>query len=403
MKKKLSLILLSLIILGGCVPISPTPAASEATPTPSLSYEDDDFQERFEATAPSAKAVEDLWDFSLKTFKPLRKEANRFYSPLSLYFALSMLEEGALDESLIELEKVLGEEIDIKALMEHLSYDTEEMQVLLANSLWVQENYPVKTDFSEKLMKEHYASVYELDLQKQENMNKISAWIAENTKDRIKPELSVEDSIKLYLVNTLYLKAAWNETFNEDLTKDDIFHGISEEITHPFMNQKGDNELYLENDQMQLASKTLQDGMMMYFVLPKEGVDLSDIDYGSVPGLIEEMANNQINWMMPKIHIKDEIELTEVLRSLGVNQIFEEDGKLGNISDDPLQVSLIKQWSDLLVEEKGVEAAAATMIDIRATSAPPQSPEVEMKLDRPFSLFITFRDIPLFFGDVYQP
>ncbi len=352
---------------------------------------------------PSEGALDALWDFSINTFKPLRKEGNRFYSPLSLYFALSMLEEGALDESLAELQKILGEEVDVKALMEHLSYDTEQMQVLLANSLWVQEEFPVKEAFSEKLMKDHYASVYELDLQKQASMDKISSWIAKNTKDRIKPELSVEDSIRLYLVNTLYLKAAWRENFNEDLTKDDSFKAIGEEINHPFMHLKGDNELYMENDTLQLASKTLQDGMTMYFVLPKEGNGLTDVDFVNIPGLIDEMSDAQINWTMPKIHIKDEMELTEVLRSLGINQIFEEDGKLGNISDIQLQVSQIKQWSDLLVEEKGVEAAAATMISVLETSLPPQFPEVEMKLDRPFSVFITFRDIPLFFGDVYQP
>lgn len=402
MKKKLSL-LLSLILLGGCMPINPATPAMEASPPPSLSYEDEDFQQRFDATAPSEEALESLWDFSVKTFEPLRKEENRFYSPLSLYLALSMLEEGALEESLRELQGVLGQEVDIKALLEHLSYDTENMQVLIANSLWIQEDFSVKEDFREKLIKDHYASVYQLDLQKQESMDKISSWIAENTKDRIKPKLSPAEMVRLYLVNTLYLKSSWLESFNEEATKEDVFYGLDKEINHPFMHQEGDNELYVENEILQLARKTLRDGMEMYFVLPREGYNLSDIDYESIPQLMKEMDSSRIKWTMPKIHIEDEMELTEVLRSLGVKQIFEEDGKLGNISDDPLQVSLIKQWTDLLVEEKGVEAAAATMIEIKDTSLPPEFPEVEMKLDRPFSLFITFRDLPLFFGDVYQP
>lgn len=402
MKKKLT-ILLSFILLVACSPIDSSSKSHPAPSPASLSYEQEDFAERYEATAPKDEAIENLWDFSLKTFKPLRNEENRFYSPLSLYFALSMLEEGALDQSLKELTEVLGEEVDIKTLMEHLSYDTEAMQVLLANSLWVQEDYPVKEGYIEKLTQEHYASIYQVDLQKQESMDEISQWIAENTKDRIKPELSPAEMVRLYLVNTLYLNSHWQESFNEDNTREDTFFGAQKESSHPFMHLEKDNELYWENDDFQFARKSLQDEVEMYFILPKEGYELSNIDYDSIPQLMTQMQEHQINWSMPKIHIKDEIELNQVLRSLGVNQIFEEDGQLGNISEENLQVSLIKQWTDLLVEEKGVEAAAATLVEIKATSLPPELPEVDMKLDHPFSLFIVFRDIPLFFGDVYQP
>lgn len=402
MKKILSL-LLSLALISGCTPISPSTKAYEASPPPSLSYEDEDFQERLEATAPSATALESLWNFSLKTFKPLRAQDNRFYSPLSLYLALAMLEEGATDESLKELQDLMGDEVDVKALMEHLAYDTEAMQVLSANSLWVQENFSVNEAFSKKLTSDHYASVYELDLKTKASMDKISSWIAEKTKDRIKPELSVEESIRLYLVNTLYLKAPWTESFNPELTKEEPFHGIGATSNFPFMHQEGDDELYAEGETFKLARKSLYDGMAMYFVLPKEGYSLSDVDMNQIPEKIKEMTTHKIAWSVPKLHIKDEMELTGVLKSLGVTTIFEEDGKLGKISDEVLSVSLIKQWSDLLLEEKGIEAAAATMIGVRATALPPEYPEAEMKLDRPFSLLITFRDVPLFFGDIYQP
>ncbi len=97
------------------------------------------------------------------------------------------------------------------------------------------------------------------------------------------------------------------------------------------------------------------------------------------------------------------MELTSTLKSLGVNSIFNEDGELYGISDEALSVSLIKQWTDFEMDEEGLEAAAATMIGIRTTSMPPQLEEVDMTLDKPFTLLITFRDIPLFLGDIYNP
>ena len=85
-------------LLLGCAQISPTETETstenstvEEKELLSLSYRDEDFEERFQKNK------------ARRCF--LRKEDNSFYSPLSPYLALSMLKEGARGESLKELRE----------------------------------------------------------------------------------------------------------------------------------------------------------------------------------------------------------------------------------------------------------------------------------------------------------
>lgn len=348
------------------------------------------------------KVVDQLWEFSINTMEELRSDSNRFYSPLSLYLALDMLREGATDESLDELNNLMGKPIDPKALIDYLSLDEEDSQSLIANSLWVQEDFEIKEDYQKKLEEDHGAKAENLDLRLQASMDRIRAWIKENTKGRIDPELSAQADMALYLVNTLYLKSPWMEPFFEENTKEGSFKGLEEEIKADFMQGTSDEELYFENERLQMARKSLGDGLEAYFIKPKD-MELSKINYKEILEAKGQMTTHRINWTMPKLHLADEMELNGSLQELGLKTIFETDGKLGGISEEILSVSMIKQWSDLLIEEDGIEAAAATMIGVKMTAAPPDHPEVDMVLDGPYSVLIIYNDLPLFMGEVYRP
>lgn len=398
MKRKIS-ILLALLLLASCG----AQKSEEDIKIPSLSYQDEDYQERFEATRPSQEALDALWEFSTTSFELLRKEDNTFYSPMSLYFALSMLKEGASGESLAELESLLYRDLASKDLLEHLYADSEDIKSLLANSLWVQEDFEVKEDFKKKLEEEHYATTRSLDLKTQKSMDLISQWIKDNTQGKIDPKLSPEEAIKLYLVNTLYLKSAWLEPFDESATTPDTFQGLSENLEIDFMNARDDKADYAENERLQIGERLLKEGVAVYFIRPQDGLSPRDLSLEEILQAKESLSAHSVSWSIPKTSLEDELELSSALKELGLESIFEEDGKLYGISDSPLSVSLIKQWSDLEIDEGGLEASAATMIGIRATSMPLELPQASLKLDKPFSILITFRDIPLFLGDVYRP
>jgi serpin B len=68
-----------------------------------------------------------------------------------------------------------------------------------------------------------------------------------------------------------------------------------------------------------------------------------------------------------------------------------------------LYIGLVIHQANITVDEKGTEAAAATAVVIRATSAPGEP--VTLEIDRPFIYAV--RDVPtgaiLFFGRVTDP
>lgn len=405
MKHYLAILLIGVLLLG-CAQISPTETETttenntvEEKEPLSLSYHDEDFEERFQKTKPSDAALESLKKFSTKTYEALRKEDNSFYSPLSLYLALSMLKEGAQGESLKELSKLMGEAIDAQSLIEHLALNTEEAKVLPANSLWVQEDFSINKDYQDTLISKHYAAAYNRDLHKQETMDEISQWIYKKTKEKIKPDLEVDPEAALYLVNTLYLKAAWNTPFIKEATYQDIFHGI-EDYKTDFMDQEESGE-YFEDEQYKLAERALNYDLKIYFILPKEGKNLRDISYEKIFSDIEKTKDHFIKWSIPKVKMSEEMDLKKVLENLGIATIFSGRANFEKISKEQLFVSLIKQYTDLELDEDGVEAAAATIIGMTKGVAPTTT--VEMKLDHPFGMIIMHRNIPLFIGEVYNP
>lgn len=396
MKKYIASLLLGVLLLG-CSPLAPKVEEKEP---PSLSYEDKDFSQRYENTKPSEKALASLQEFSTKTFEELRKKENSFYSPLSLYLALSMLKDGAQGKSLEELHALMGEPLDSKLLMEHLALNTPAAQVLLANSLWVQKDFPLLQDYEDTLIKDHYAMAYNRDLHQEKTMKEISQWISDKTKGKIKPQLEMNPDAMLYLINTLYLKTAWKDTFQKEATQESIFHGI-EDYKMDFMHQEA-SSMALENKQYKLALRSLQEGLEMYFVLPQENVDLKDLSYAEILSNLDKLHHARIKWSLPKVSLSTEKSLKETLMNLGVKEIFSHEANFENLSKEPLFVTLIKQFTDFSMDEEGVEAAAATIIGLEATSAPPEE-AMEMNLNRPFGLIILHRGVPLFMGEIYNP
>ena len=103
--------------------------------------------------------VSAIQKFSAKTIKELfsEKEKNYIYSPLSLYFALSMLLEGvSTDDAKLELENLLGLEretnrVSLKTVYENNFYKNNKGILRLANSIWFKNNFPIEQEYLQVL------------------------------------------------------------------------------------------------------------------------------------------------------------------------------------------------------------------------------------------------------------
>ena len=130
----------------------------------------------------------------------------------------------------------------------------------------------------------------------------------------------------------------------------------------------------------------------MYIFLPAEGVDMSDaVDYLSEDIYNEAMqalAPKEVLLRMPKAKIETSLLLNQTLQSMGIKSAFTSQANFKGIAEmGPLVLDQVKQKCYVEISEKGTEAAAVTVAQIRLTSARPSS-YVTMNVNRPYIFLI---------------
>ncbi len=441
MKKKLFIIIAAIMLLGifaGCntqkpmevidkEPESNEPQESTTGPVDttglksieypqSIGADDYEAQQKVKEDNQLGEGVADMiTEFSSKSTAAIigGTQKNACYSPVSLYMALALLTTGASGETKQELTALLGEE-DTEFLSEQMGrlfrllYINNEYSTLyMTNSLWINQNYAVKQDFIDNAMENYYAAANNLDFADESAGEIISRWISENTAGLLEPEVETDPLDLLFIINTVYLKDQWLQSFDESQTQaGDFILGDGGTVSADFMHNRLDGNVY-EGDGFTAMDFPLRSAGKMVFVLPDEGVDaaslLSDPEsaFEAAKGADREYVS--INLSLPKFSFENEIDLVESLKTLGMVKAFNEgEADLSGISDLPSFVSSARQGTVITVDENGLEAAAFTEIVATLESAPAKT--VDMVFDRPF-LFIVQSNagVPLFVGIVQNP
>lgn len=408
MKKTLILLIL-LGLLVGCTTAAPEPEP-EPVPlppqTPSEEPAEPVNEEHLNALRQFAqRSASEIFGDSLK---------NENYSPISLQIALSMLVQGAdgqTKDEILETMGLSGADVDdvtslMKSLIANLAVNDEEGKVLLANALFSEESFPMKESFAERLRQDFHAMSESLPLKEKSSVERINAFIEQNTADKIKDAYapSEDSEAVLVLINTLYANLPWISKFSEDATESSVFHTLNGDVQAPFMHQQTGSS-YLKADTFEAASLRLGNHYKMTFVLPSEGMTPQDLlkKEGFLETLKNDMNYSEVKWSLPKFTYSASMDLVDRLKSLGMEKAFRDDAEFPGISEIPTLVSGVIQKSFIDLNEEGVEAAAVTIISVEATAAPPAE-VIDFTLDRPFLYLLESHDgVVLFIGIVQDP
>lgn len=355
-------------------------------------------------------------DFSFVTTSKILsgKSENVTYSPISLYFALSVAASGANALTRDEMFELLGVKdtnylVKENSKLFRLLYTDEEISKLkIANSLWLKKGNEFKEAFIDNAVEEFYASLYSVNFGDKKTNDLMSKWISENTNGLITPEVETKGNQLLSIINTIYLKDEWRDQFSEGSTKSDNFHLNNDDLVQvDFMNQSIYSSSYVNGDGFISSSLKLKILGEMVFVLPDVGVNVEDLL--SSPGKVAEIFNKEnrenamVDFQIPKFEFGSKFELIDTLKELGMNSAFGVGADFSGISKNSAYISMIKQETFIAIDEKGVEAAAYTQIDM-VESATMEETIVEMTLDRPFIFGIRSDDgVLLFVGIVNNP
>lgn len=336
--------------------------------------------------------------FAISFFKEVNRTAgkgeNVFASPYSAGVALSMLNEGAGGETKAEIDNALNGCSFRNDVLE----GGESVDVRSANSIWIDSNFSVRNRYVSLLQKDYNALVETLRFSDPATVRAINNWCSENTEgkiDSIVKELTHGEV--MLIVNALYFKAPWENSFDPSLTAEADFNGLSKTSTVDMMYRKATYN-YAEFQGCQFIELPYQGGeYSMFVVLPPEDMKidamlpyLNEKIYEEAVGML---APVEVKFRMPKLKVETEMLLNRTLQNMGAETMFTSAADLTGISESgPLAVSEVKQKCWLEVSEEGTEAAAVTSIGVRLTAARPDFNVKTMTVDRPYVFFIADKD-----------
>lgn len=373
-----------------------------------------------------ADSLERYWGSLLCKLMEDSGKENFACSPVNIYMALAMLTETAGGESRQQLLELLNAD-SIEQLREQAGhvwkghYNNDGLTTcILSNSLWLEEGYDYDPDTVALLADDYYASTFRGDLGSDEMNKVLQAWLDEQTGGLLTEqagEIELDPQSVLALASTVYYQVQWRDEFREEANTEAVFHGASKETSETFMNQQLPYGPYFWSDNFGAVNLSLEDGSRMWLVLPDEGVTPAQLlQSGEVtdflaqhPDWTETAWTNQkrliVNLSVPKFDVSSSLDLCDKLKELGVTDIFGSDADFTPImpQGDGAFIGQINHAARVGIDEKGVTAAAFTVIDYCGAGMPPEE-EMDFVLDRPFLFLIESQDgLPLFAGIVNQP
>lgn len=347
--------------------------------------------------------------FAFKLYDEIETDDNLFFSPYSINIALSMLDNGAQNNTESEIERLLGindiskRNAEIKKLMN--SFNDEKAVIDTANSVWVRNGYEFSSrmndEFLAPLQNFYEASVFNADFDNPGTVNEVNGWISDNTGGMIKKmidEISRENV--MLLINAVYFNGRWTTPFEASSTRESDFNGKNGTTQIQMMNGRLWTK-YTETNGMK--------GIRMPYGNGSVAMDIFIADDNSKQSAVEifgKMTEQQRLEMfskldgaeeksvtflsIPKFKFENEtIELNDALINLGMTDSFKYPDADFGIINDQIYVSAIKHKAVIQVDELGSKAAAVTVVELKAGGALQENP-LTFIADKPF--IFTIRD-----------
>lgn len=333
---------------------------------------------------------------------------NFMVSPLSYKYALVLATFGANGDTQTELLKALGfssmdecikwaedytsvltkfEEDAIRDA-NFLNKDKEQKpakrMLNVANSIWHNADRDGKISdeyiklVSEKLLAQAYNEKGD-DL-----MPKINSWVNDKTNGLIKKLFTQPLTDKnTVLINALYLKSAWINSFDESATREDNFTTISGDVVKKDFMTTTDYFKYYKDNETEIV------------ILPLDGGVYCTIVMGSTENAYKkfnEAEPTNMKLYVPKFEIEssfDKGELKTFLSNRGANLCTNPElADFSNIIDTQIFIEDIIQKTKIKTDEDGLEAAAVTAITMADNCIMPEDKPIEVRVDKAFKFFI---------------
>jgi len=385
----LSLMLCVMVVAGGCEGIETEELGMGAKP--------------IVLTKGQTEVLDKGNDFAFNLLRETDKEAgggNLFLSPMGVTIVASMLANGAEGKTYDEIVEAIGlkgyslEQVNgcYQTLVAALMKADSEVALSLANSIWVAQDLGLKKKFASNMEKTFDAESFSVDFGASGTLKQVNDWCSKKTSGLI-PKMfdDLDPQVRMLLINALYFKGDWTHSFAESNTVEGNFQAISgSPLKVPFMYQKEKLAVY-RDDKVALVKMPYGNGAFLMEAIVPAGdfkTFLAGLSMDQLQKWDKAAQSQEVELRFPKFKAEFDTDemLVPVLSRLGMRQAFSYAADFSNMSDEPLYVSKFRQKTYVSVDEKGTQAAAVTVAEMRKNSAGDGG--MFISFDRPFVYLI---------------
>lgn len=341
-------------------------------------------------------------------------EENVVFSPVSISLSLAFLSLGAEGTTNDQMVKGMGfnmsetpkKEMDdgFHSLQEMLNDNNRDLHLDSGIGLFVSQAWKIKDEFLNKA-KNLGSEAFTVNFEENEEAKKqINDYVEKNTNGKIVDVLStVNKDAALIFVNFIYFRGKWEKPFDEKFTKEGDFH-VNKDLTVkvPFMSRTGFYKVAVL-DEASVISVPYKGNASALFILPKEG-KMKEVESHLEDVLRKYKSHchsDLVDLSIPKFTVAGDVDLKQVLPKMGIVDLFSNSADLSGITGAPdLKISQAVHKAKISVDEKGTEAAGATVME-----AVPMRLPLQISLSHPFSYLIYDHETRsvLFMGKVVNP
>ena len=280
--------------------------------------------------------------YTQKLMENLPKDENYVISPFSLEMAMMMASEGAVGDTKQEITQAFDS--PNTSLYSQIITDNKNKGVDIANSIWFNKDSGKNAYFADEYQKK-IQSDYQGTAQSVTNddsIEKVNEWVEKQTNGKITNILSEENrGYVCALANAIYMKADWVNKFEKEGTYKETFTDINgDESEIDFMHQAADFKYYENGD-----TKAVK--------LPYNVNILKNM------GIEKAFDNQNADFSLMLENYPERIKIDSVLQKAMID-----------------------------VDEKGTEAAAATVAVLTKSALSVDEEVIEFRADKPFTYYI---------------
>lgn len=360
--------------------------------------------------------------FAFNVYHQLNKTAeNLIFSPASITSALAMTYVGARKNTSEEFRRVFNFNRDINEFSKDYNnlfkvYQDKEgdIQFYNANSLWIQENLKLNSEFLDINKKYFLSSLHHTNFIEEPEKSRlaINRWVEDNTKNKITNFIqpsAIDHTTRLVLVNALYFIGPWKDKFTKDKNIESDFQvGKKQFVKSVYMNRYISSWYYCDKDAQIIDIPYADEKTSLMIILPKSYKKFRKVErklkYEYYTNYIQRKEKKRINLFLPKFNTESEFDLNKTLTELGIHDAFSEAADFSGITSvEKLYISKVAHKAKITVDEEGTEAAAATAVMMRKTAM--LIDEVEFNVNKPFIYLLrnTETNCIYFMGKIINP